>query len=252
MPPRVAPGGTTPAPVPIKPDTGGLQPIKPNNGTPIAPGAISPNDKPTTHKVIPSGTQPNPQVTVQSNSSFEKIRAEDLQEMLFPQKRAAWDDQATIAPIKLFEQKWMVGDVSASIEFPPKMVNAGERRLIVTVQFENKTKETQRIILTGLRFSLADNDKSACFFALPTSSLPAILPALGSATQTFRVDTFNDTPPGEYAVEPLALTTATDEELLQNGGFETNVTEGWGYKGNKSARIKSVAPLAELSNLVFD
>ncbi|MBM3500845.1 MAG: hypothetical protein FJX74_19475, partial [Armatimonadetes bacterium] len=187
--------------------------------------------------------------------------------------QALWDPRATLSSFLAASRP--EGDVTATAEVgvpdastlaEAATVARGTGKLQVTVTVTNGIASPVRVLACGLRVTAGEADASARFFALPTCALPTLIPAGGSAQQTFRLDTFDDTPPGDYAIEPLVAWVPAEADLLADGAFEepgplpratAEPAEGWRLssaapEGAQATVAPGGASYAELADRVCD
>ena len=178
--------------------------------------------------------------------------------------KAQWNDENQDLPPKLLSKEFPQGEVTATVELQPTgaALAAGTRNIIATLKLENKSAQSQRVLLCGLRFMVEKADLSPYFFVLPLTPLPSVLVSQGHATQQFRIDSFNDTPAAQYRIEPVVLCVAPENDLLRDGGFEGAAPDdkvdktaktAWDFDAKaKASIVQSGAPCAELTNAIFD
>ncbi|MDQ2730952.1 MAG: hypothetical protein M3Y56_04780 [Armatimonadota bacterium] len=182
-----------------------------------------------------------------------------------------WDKGQGL-PADLLSANYPQGDLDASVELQgaaaplPAELPEGMKGLRVVVKLSNRSNVPEHVLSSGLRLSNGNTDAYARFFVLPSSVLPAIIPPGGDAALSFRLDTFNDTPPGRYTIQPVIVSARAAEDLLADGGFETPKplvkpttppAVGWTLPadapaGNGAATVKAGAPLSNLADRIAD
>ena len=148
-----------------------------------------------------------------------------------PPDQVKWADDAADIPQKSLAQNWPEGALAATVSILPSNVGVdtkpahfttGMKNVRVVIHLMNKSSVAQRILFSQLRLLRNEKENTPWFFILPLSALPDVIPPHGQAQQVFRVDTFDDTPSGQYKLLPQISYAPATADLLQNGGFEQN------------------------------
>lgn len=91
---------------------------------------------------------------------------------------------------------------------------AGARGIEAVLTINNGTASPIRVLHTALSLSCGGKRMPAALSVFPLSPRPRIVAPGDSARQRFRLDTFDDTPCGDVAVEPLAVFAPVGSDLL--------------------------------------
>ncbi len=95
-------------------------------------------------------------------------------------------------------------------------IAGGTRGLSATLTISNQGDEPARILHTSLVPQVNGSRRLAAFSSFPSSSRPRLLPPGESVQQTFRVDTFDDTPVGDLWMVPVVIYVDAAADLLRN------------------------------------
>jgi len=96
-------------------------------------------------------------------------------------------------------------------------VSAGTRRLSAALEIANRGTAPIRVLDTALMGSYDGNDAPAALSAFATSPRPRLIMPGEIGRQTFRIDTFDDTPAGAVEIVPTVAYVDARDDLLGEG-----------------------------------
>jgi len=106
---------------------------------------------------------------------------------------------------------------SVALEDVAGPVVGGTRGLSATLTISNQGDVPLRLLHTSLAAHVDGTAQSAAFSSFPSSSRPRLLGPAETAQQTFRVDTFDDTPRGDVQIVPVVFYVPARDDLFAEG-----------------------------------
>ena len=101
-------------------------------------------------------------------------------------------------------------------------ISAGTQRLEAEVSITNSGQRPVRVLSCDLGIVTDDGHLTNCL-VVPIGARPAVIGDGGTATQSFRADTFDDTPSGTLHLKPIVAVVAQEQDLMQGGDFDQPV-----------------------------